>query len=79
MYMSLIYEGISGFNDVYLVLNCTLGIARRSLGLTPGYQSGFLFMVFSSLCEIENLGCFLRIKKGVSVWMIWMLDLIGMH
>ena len=51
-----------------------------------------LFMVFSylttnlvlgvqlsSFCEIENLGCFLRITKGVSFWMIWMLDLIGMH
>ena len=33
----------------------------------------------SSFCEIENLECFLRITEGVSVWMIWMLDLIGTH
>ena len=32
--------------NVYLVLSCTLGIARRSLGLTPGYQSGFIHGIF---------------------------------
>ena len=37
----------------------------------------FFAIYLSSFCDIENLGCLLRITKGVSVWMIGMLDLIG--
>jgi len=39
---------------VDLVLSCTLGIAGRSLGLTPGYQSDFIHGIF--LFD-NNFGC----------------------
>ena len=39
----------------------------------------FIEVRLSFFCEIENLGCFLRITKEVSIWMIWILDLIGKH
>ena len=69
---------------VYFVLSCTVGIARRSLGITPGYQSGFIHGILTFKQQI----CFLMISyhlsvkfktKWVSILMIWILDLIGTH
>ena len=71
--------------------SCIFGISGGPLGLLLDTNQ-VLFMVFSylttnlvfevqlsSFCEIENVAYFLRITDGVSVWMIWMLNLIGKH
>jgi len=48
---------------VYLVLRCTIGITRRSLGFTPGYQSGFIHGIFIFKQQIW----FLRFNYHLSV------------
>ena len=49
--------------NVYLVLSCTVGITRRSLGFTPGYQSGFIHGIFVFKQQIW----FLRFNYHLSV------------
>ena len=50
---------------VYLVLSCTIGIARRSLGLTPGYQSGFIHGIFIFLWNWKPWMFSEDLKRGV--------------
>ena len=64
--------GISMFRkNVDLVLSCTLGIATRFLGLTPGYQSDFIHGIF--LFD-NDFGCWGSTIIFLWNWKPWMFS-----